>query len=228
MTEITVRIESRSGTTQETIRVRDLVVAGWTGRDKAAMEHHIAELEALGVKRPARTPMYYRVSASRLTGEPEIEVLGEKSSGEAEFVLIAGEGGLYVGVGSDHTDRQAEAVGVTLSKQMCDKPLGPSVWPYEEVRDHWDQLELRSHAEIDGERVLYQQGAMAAMLSPETLIQGHEGGDRLRAGTVMFGGTVPAIGGVRPSSRFECEIWDPVLERGLSCAYAVRTLPDLG
>ena len=32
------------------------VIAGWTGRDAVALEKHIVELEALGVKRPASTP----------------------------------------------------------------------------------------------------------------------------------------------------------------------------
>ncbi len=30
---------------------------------------------------------------------------------------------LFVGVGSDHTDRKAETINVSLSKQMCAKPV---------------------------------------------------------------------------------------------------------
>ena len=29
-----------------------LIIAGWTGRDRAAVDHHIAEFAALGVPRP--------------------------------------------------------------------------------------------------------------------------------------------------------------------------------
>tara|TARA_R110002020_G_scaffold15140_97_gene53622 strand:- start:1093 stop:1779 length:687 start_codon:yes stop_codon:yes gene_type:complete len=228
MTELTVHIESRDGSRPETLSVTSLVIAGWTGRNKQAMEHHIAELEALGVKRPRRTPMFYRVSASRLSTAGEIECMGDASSGEVEFVLFSTAGGLYVGVGSDHTDREAETIGVTLSKQLCDKPVAATVWPYEEVRDHWDQLIVRSHAVIDGERVLYQEGPLAGMLSAETLMAGYSESGRLEPGTAMFGGTHPAIGGIRSASRFECELWDPVLERGISCAYDVRSLPDQG
>ncbi|MDQ0314374.1 DUF2848 domain-containing protein [Amorphus orientalis] len=227
MTELSLRIDSLSGSREETVAISDLVIAGWTGRNKEAMEHHIAELEALGVKRPPQTPMFYRVSTSRLTTDGAIEVLGGDSSGEAEFVLIAAGDALYVGVGSDHTDRKAEAVGVSLSKQMCDKPVGVSVWPYTEVKDHWDELMVRSHAVIDGARVLYQEGPIAGMLSPDALLERYDGG-RLAPGTAMFGGTLPAIGGVRPAERFECEIWDPVLNRGISCAYDIKALPDLG
>ncbi len=50
-----------------TVAPRRLVVAGWTGRDPAAIEHHIAELEAIGVPRPSSVPLYYRVGANLLT-----------------------------------------------------------------------------------------------------------------------------------------------------------------
>ena len=36
--------------------IENLVVAGWTGRNTAALEAHIKELEALGVKRQTRNP----------------------------------------------------------------------------------------------------------------------------------------------------------------------------
>ena len=35
------------------VPVDTLVIGGWTGRDAAAIEAHIAELEAVGVPRPA-------------------------------------------------------------------------------------------------------------------------------------------------------------------------------
>src|SRR5258708_28829629 len=41
------------------------------------------------------------------------------------------------------TDREVETYGVTVSKQMCDKPLAPLFWPYDEVAPHWDRLMLR-------------------------------------------------------------------------------------
>ena len=104
-------------------RIRQLVIAGWTGRDVAALEKHIRELEAIGVKRPKTTPIFYRVSASLLTTDDAIEVLGENSSGEIECVAYSFDDCTFVGLGSDHTDRKAEAVGVSLSKQMCAKPV---------------------------------------------------------------------------------------------------------
>src|ERR1700680_4487162 len=58
------------------VAVRQTVIAGWTGRDAAAVEKHIKEWEALGVKRPSSTPIFYRVAGARLTTNPSIEVLG--------------------------------------------------------------------------------------------------------------------------------------------------------
>jgi len=225
MTEILVRTP---GPEDRRIAITQLVIAGWTGRDKVAMEHHIAELEALGVARPARTPIFYRAAAARLTQEPAIEVVGADSSGEVEYVLVASDGAFFVGVGSDHTDRKVETYGVTVSKQMCDKPIGRDFWPFEEIAAHWDQLVLRSHATIGGRRELYQEGPVARMLAPAELIRGYAGGDRLAEGTVLFGGTLAARGGIRPADRFEGELEDPVLGRRLSFAYDVRQLPVHG
>ncbi len=133
-------------------RIHSLVVAGWTGRDVAALEKHIRELEAIGVKRPKSTPIFYRNAASLLTTADTIEVLGENSSGEIEFVIHAIGDELFVGLGSDHTDRQAETINVSLSKQMCAKPVSRTIWKLQDVAAHWDRLMLRSHAVIDGER----------------------------------------------------------------------------
>ena len=108
--------------------VKSLVVAGWTGRNVAALEAHIKELEAIGVKRPKTVPIFYRVARSLLTSGDTIEVMADKSSGEVEFVLYQYDDGLWLGVGSDHTDRKAETVGVTLSKQLCAKPVGATLW----------------------------------------------------------------------------------------------------
>jgi hypothetical protein len=156
-------------------------------------------------------------------------VVGTKSGGEVEFVLLQYDGRLWVGAGSDHTDREVEAYGVTVSKQMCDKPLAPLFWTFDDVAPHWDRLMLRSHVVENGARKLYQEGAVAAMLSPQELIARYlAGATRLPENTLMFCGTLAAQGGVRPTARFEFELEDPVLGRVISHAYSVRTLPILG
>jgi len=44
----------------------------------------------------------------------------------------------------------------------------------------------------------------------------------------MFGGTLPAIGGIRGGQRFEGELEDPQSGRRIAFAYDVRCLPVLG
>lgn len=228
MTTLNLTLESRDGRTPVAFDIANFVIAGWAGRNREAMEHHIRELEALGVARPAATPTYYRVAASRLSTASLIEDAGEAGSGEVEALLIAKDGKLHVGVGSDHTDRKVETYGVTVSKQVCDKPVAATVWPFEEVADHWDELILRSHAVIDGARVLYQEGPISGLLAPKDLISGWAADGALPDGTAMFGGTMPAIGGVRPATRFEGELEDPVLGRRIAFGYDVKTLPIAG
>jgi hypothetical protein len=184
-------------------------------------------LEAIGVKRPATTPIFYRVSAARLTVDSAIEVLGGQSSGEVEFVLLQTGRALWVGTGSDHTDREVEAYGVSVSKQMCEKPLAPLFWRFEDVAAHWDRLILRSHAVIDGKRVLYQEGPVAAMRTPEDLIA-RFAKNGLPDSTLMFCGTLAVHGGVRPAQRFEFELEDPVRTRKIAHSYDVVSLPNLG
>ena len=226
--DIAFTLDASGSRTPLTVSIRQAVIAGWTGRDPVARDKHIAELEAIGIARPASTPIYYRVSARRLTTAERIECTGEDSSGEVEFVLIGSQGRLYVGVGSDHTDRKVETYNITVSKQMCDKPIAPLLWDFAEIADHWDAITLRSYAVIDGERVLYQEGKLDGMLPAADLIARGFGTAGLPDGCAMFGGTFAAKGGIRPASRFDYEIEDPVLGRSIRHGYDVVVLPVLG
>jgi hypothetical protein len=207
-----------------TVPLREAVIAGWTGRDAAARDKHIRELAELGIAPPSSTPVFYRVAASRFTTAGRIEVLAEDSSGEVEFVLIQHEGRFLVGVGSDHTDRKVEAYNISVSKQMCEKPVAPELWDFAEVEDHWDQLMLRSWIQEGGARVLYQEGPVAGMLAPQDLIGRFRGGG-LPDGLIMLGGTHPAKGGIRSSLRFDFELEDPVLGRAIRHGYDMSLLP---
>ncbi|CAH1649608.1 conserved hypothetical protein [Hyphomicrobiales bacterium] len=226
--EIAFTLHVGGETTRKTICIDHAIIAGWTGRDPVAREKHIAELEELGVPRPASTPIYYRVASRRLTTDNSIEVSGSDSSGEVEFVLIQSGGERYIGLGSDHTDRKVETYNITASKQMCDKPIAGELWAYEEVRGHWDSLILRSWAWWGGEKTLYQEGPITAMLPPEEIVKGFEGRDSLPDGAAMFCGTLAALGGIRPAPKFEFEIEDSVLGRRIRHAYEIAELPVLG
>lgn len=205
----------------------DLVIAGWTGRDEAALNAHIRELAAMGVAPPARTPIFYRVGAGLLTMSSSLDVIGQDSSGEVEFVLFNIEGRLWVGLGSDHTDRKAESMGITLAKQLCPKPVAAELWAFDEIASHWDELVLRSFTVSAGRRSLYQEGTVSAMRDPRHLIELY-GGTDWRPGTVMFGGTLAAIGGIRWADAFAMELEDPVRKRRIAHSYAIRALPVAG
>ncbi|MGH8781606.1 DUF2848 domain-containing protein [Paraburkholderia sp.] len=230
MSQVSFNVVSRSGTsavsTVNTVALDRLTIAGWAGRDQAAIEHHIAELAALGVKRPSTTPCFYRLGAELVTQAEQIDVVGVKSSGEAECVLVRGVDGdgLLVTVGSDHTDREVEAYGVTVSKQICPKPVARDAWYFDDVADHWDQLELRSYAIANGERRVYQQGSVASLLAAADLLERAP----VAAGAAMFCGTLAVEGGIvgmRDGDALELELHDPVLNRTLRHAYRVRALP---
>jgi hypothetical protein len=205
--------------------IRNLVIAGWTGRNEAALRKHIDELAAMGVAPPKSTPVFYRVGASLLTTAPAVEVIGKDSTGEVEFVLFNLDGEIRVGLGSDHTDRKAEVVGVTLAKQMCPKPIARETWALADVEPHWDQLLLRSWAVSGGNRTLYQQGKVSAMRPPRDLMALY---GQFAPGTAMFCGTFGVEGGIRWADTFIMELEDPLLGRSITHRYDIIALPIEG
>ncbi|HEA51331.1 hypothetical protein LCGC14_0936800 [marine sediment metagenome] len=207
------------------VHIQELIIAGWAGREQAGIDEHIEELKAIGVTPPSSTPLFYRVSADQLTTAETVQVLGRESSGEVEVVLIGTEQGTFVGIGSDHTDREAEAWSVAHSKQVCAKPVGSQVWPLDSVIDYWDELKMYSYATFNGEEVLYQQGGVTGLLHPKDLLQRFGRNEAtLEPGQAMLCGTLPVIGGVRPSDAFRMVLEDPVTGRNLEHSYRIKTL----
>lgn len=222
-------LESTDGS-QRPLRadIKQLVIAGWAGRDLAATEHHIEELAAIGVPRPSAVPLYYRVAANQLSQEETVQVIGPDSSGEIEAFVFKLDGELYLSVASDHTDRKLEAHSVALSKQLCVKPVARTAWRMADVADHWDELQVRSRIIENGAEVLYQEGTLSSLRTPYQLIGGFsEGAGTLPDGTGMTCGTVAVIGGIRPAATFEMELSDPRLKRTLRHRYRLDVLPKV-
>lgn len=209
------------------VDIDTFIVAGWAGRDIAAIEHHIEELAAVGVPRPSAVPLYYRVAENQLSQASRIQVVGPDSSGEVETLVFMAEGEMYIGLTSDHTDRKLETQSVALAKQLCAKPVGTSVWRFADVADHWDELVIRSFIQENGREVLYQEGALSALRLPSELIAGYSAGSALPPGTAMSCGTVGAIGGIRPSLSFSMELFDPRSKRSLRHHYTIDVLPEI-
>lgn len=227
--------QSQSGDLFISFETTDLVMAGWAGRNMAAVRQHIEELEAIGVAPPSKTPLFYRVDPALLVANPnEIRVVGESTSGEAEAVILAMADGLWVGLGSDHTDRAFESTSVQHAKQLCRKPMAGAVWNYDDVIDHWDDLILRSYIVENGERVLYQEGSLSNLQRPEDLMTAYrsergifDSGMPLPEGSALFCGTLPVVGDIRPSTNFEMELEDPVRDRSLHHQVMIETLSEV-
>jgi hypothetical protein len=209
----TSAVHLRVAGTGDTLEVDGiLIIAGYTGSDAGQVRAHIEELAAIGVPAPAEVPMVYPVDWSLLTTAPSISVAGASTSGEAEPVLVRHDGAWYLGVGSDHTDRQLERESVHESKKACQKPMSGTVIrlgvdPATGGFDAgWKAVGLTSA--VDG--IDYQRGTLAAIRGPGDLLprvlKAVSPGDDL----VVFCGTVPIIGGqFRPGRQFDCRLSVP-------------------
>ncbi len=211
------------------VEVWRLINAGYTGRDQAAVRHHIEELKAHGIPAPDSTPVLFPKPASLLTQGSIIEVLGGQTSGEAEFVLLVAGGRVLVAAGSDHTDRELEKVSIEKAKMMCPNVLSRELWDLAEVRDGWDEIVLRGYATARGRRVLYQEARLAGMMTPEDLMAlAKDRTDGDLEGLALFSGTVPMLGSEMIfGDRFEVELVDARRGRTLRCDYRIAPLSFL-
>lgn len=203
-----------------------IINAGYTGRDQAAVQAHIDELKEEGIPAPDKTPVYFTKFEERMTQENSFEVLDETDhSGEAEFALLFDNGEVYVGAGSDHTDRKLETVDIPKAKQVYPNTISRDLWKLSDVVDHWDDIVIRSWVKVDGVRTLFQEAALTAMLDANDII------DRVKEllvdpedtqGLVVYSGTVASIIKSEYSPYFEVELEDPVLGRKLRNYYELK------
>ena len=222
----------KSGVGSLSFNVRRVVNAGYVGRNQDAVRQHIEELQREGVAPPPAVPMLFPLSCATLTTADRIETIEEETSGEVEFVLLVHDARIYVGIGSDHTDRRLERTDLIKSKQACPNVLGRSVWDYEDVRRHWDQLQIQSwvRSSATGPWTPYQSATADTILSASDIVElvRQRLCDRALDGMVIFSGTVPTLGGkVTYGAGFRCALVDPILQRSLDCAYEVRQLDYL-
>jgi len=211
--------------------MRRMVNAGYTGRDQEKVRNHIEELKKEGVPAPESTPTAYEMITQLVYFDEEIEVVGERTSGEAEYILLCSGEEVYVGVGSDHTDRELESVSIIKSKQVCPNIMSDRLWRLKEIRKDWDEIILRGWVKNEGgERVLYQEALLSAMMTPEDLMGFVKNrlDDKNLNGMVIFSGTIPILTGKFVySSYFEAELFHPRSGRKLNCSYQIRVLDYL-
>lgn len=225
---VNLRIDRSDRPYDVTIMVSQLIIAGWAGRNIEDVNAHIRELEEIGVTPPTEVPTFYRVSRDTLTHQETVDVVGGATSGEIEVVLICDGEDIYVAVGSDHTDRQLEAINVSQSKQICPKPISLNAWLLADVEDHWDMLELESRIGPSFSKI-YQSGTVASLRSPRDLLETYrKRGGEMMAGTVMFCGTLSVNGAIALNEALQLRLYDPVARREILHSYNLNVLPALG
>jgi hypothetical protein len=199
-----------------------LIIAGYTGRNAGAVAAHIEELAAIGILPPASVPAFFELDPRLVTSDPEVGISGSNTSGEVEPVLIRHDGHHYLGVGSDHTDRDLERTDIAASKAACPKPVGQHViaLPDDLEAVDWDVIEVES--DIDGEP--YQRGSLAALRTPTDLLSRMTGTlGEITDDLVMFCGTVPLLSGAFRPGR----LWRVALKlnanTSLTHSYEVRS-----
>ena len=230
----TLDLEVVSGNRSETIqfKVERMINAGYVGRDRQTVVDHIEELSKEGVPPPPSVPMIFPVLCHNITTTDKIEVIGRKTSGEVEFALLLNSGGIFVAVGSDHTDRDIERHSIIKSKQVCPNVISKQVWNYDDVKSSWDDLILQSKVtKADGdEAILYQKASLEAIISATELMELVKSKmiDGMADGLVIFSGTLPVLTDeIIYGSHFRCELFDQRIDRVLTCEYQINILDYL-
>ncbi len=219
-------IDENAGKRERAYDIRGAILCGYTGRDQSAVQRHIEELKRQGVEPPPSVPTFYPKPPKGLTFEEDIQVEGKETSGEVEFFLLIEGSKIYVGAASDHTDRGLERIDILKSKQICPTVLSMNLWNYEEIKENWERIEIRSWAVREGEKTIYQDSILSTILAPEELIRLV----RRRVvgnleGIAIFSGTPPLLTEEMIfADRFEGEILDPIFKRKITFGYSIHTL----
>lgn len=208
--------------------IPDLVLnAGWAGRDQDAVRRHIEELARLGVPAPETVPAILPVARHLLLSDSEVQVVDEGTSAEVEYVLLVQPGCVLVTVGSDHSDRALEAHSVVKAKNACPNVVASRAWPWEEVADHFDRLQLSCDVVREGKMIPYQRGTAGDLLPPQHWFDwlAQRGlGEKSGRSVAFFSGTIPAEEGLGPGEAYRIRLYDPILQREIVHTYTVRVL----
>ncbi len=219
------KIISRKGQYTVSAEIKHLMVVGFSGKDVEKTMEHIHELEAAGVKCPRDVPVPYQCDPQIVTRKDTIDVIGGKTSGEAEYLILCHGGKFYIGIGSDHTDRAMEAVSIHKSKQVCLKPCSDTFWEYEEVKDHLPELRIISSQQVDGEIRAYQNGTAGDLLPFDVILEKVKAEVPLED-CLIYTGTVPLLHGFVYGERFTACLMDDVLGRELTLSYQVHVIDE--
>jgi len=81
---------------------------------------------------------------------------------------------------------------------------------------------IQSHILLDDTKVLYQEGTMASLMSPQELLASYEQFfSPCTESLALFMGTVPMKAGITYATHFSVSLVDPVLNRQLTHQYRI-------
>jgi hypothetical protein len=231
---------------RRTVNVKKLCHSRHSGRDVDAIRKILDKKRAEGYSVHGN-PSICRTSRYLLTNEDVIEVQGSQTSGEVEIVVIVDKDDVLISVGSDHNDRSLETLwtethgkifDTSKSKQMVPAVLAKDAWRYDDVKDHWDRLNLRSSVTVFKEEIPYQNFTLSNLIDLEYHFTANPW--LKEEGVVLFGGsssilpTVPpyiyqgqsTLTGIVFPSSFNFQVHDPVLNRTISHSYKIISLNE--
>ncbi len=217
-------VEKKERITLDVVRGYNL---GFTIRDAAKMQAHLDEVAREGVPRPSTDtpPIIFPISTWAWTTSSECPVQTSYTSGEVEIFMVDTDAGLFVGVGSDHTDRKLEATDIPWSKQVTPNVVAPTIWRWEEVADHWDECMLDSWVTKDGKRTHYQHASVSEFWTPVEMVDGVKGRVPAERPRLFVSGTVVSLDEqLIYGDTWELALTDPVLDRAIQHTYEVVVL----
>lgn len=206
-----------------------MINAGFSGRNQASVRAHILELEKEGIPGPKTTPVFFSLTCENLKFGKALQVIGDKTSGEVEFVIITQGEKNYIGIGSDHTDRELEQHSMYKAKEICSNIMSDTIWDYDDIKDHWDKIEISSSTreQINGKDILYQRETLSSILHPNEIkkIIEQKLTDKNLDQSIIFSGTIPVLTNHPIYGKyFCCKLHDPILNRTLTCDYTIESV----
>ena len=222
------------------IVVRSARGAGFCSRDRDAVRRLSEERRRQGMCWTSKDYWTYRIGSYLVTSDDWIEVQGPMTGDEVEPVLVFSADGEFVGVGSDQCDREMSSLFLEKPKQMCPHPLGPTVWRLDDVRGHWDELQVESEVRVGETVVPHQRFSLSELVSLDTWL-GQDALQNRPDATVFYAGTGKTVPGLAENLRrlglppecahgvgdeFRMRLYDPVLGREIRHAYGVSVLGD--
>jgi hypothetical protein len=225
--KLDLMLESKQGRRPLAFSYNRMVNAGYVGKNQAEVRRHIEELAAKGIPGPKSIPVLFPVVCHALTTDSVIEVYGSETSGEVEYVLcVVSEEEVYVGLGSDHTDRHLEETDIPRSKQICLNLMSRTVWPLKEVAEQWDDLLMSASVVKNAETIPYQEGRLGLLLNPAELmafVKSKIGGPLTHL--IIFSGTMGMLTEEFVfGETFAAKLIDEKTDRRLEISYDIKPL----